>query len=677
VVGASGSGKSSLVGAGLIPRLKDNAIPGSKDWRWVRFTPGEMGDNPFLALATALKQDWQRPVDLAKALAADPAVLSSVIQHTLKGCSEWTELLLFMDQFEELFTTVNPSYRDGFVALLETAAKMDRLRTIATLRADFTHRCIEQPALARLFNEGTFMLAAPERSALYEMITRPAAVARLVYEDDLAWRILDDTGTDPGALALLAYTLDELYQVCCRNGRLSHVDYEKLGGVRGSIGTRAENIFAELDPEVQTVLPYVLRELVEVDERGTATRQRAPLARFENNTPAWTLLERFTDARLLTTNDHSGMATIEVSHEALFRSWPRLAGWIETAQDDLRLLRQVRLAAEEWEDLKRNEAYRWPHERLTLVYAMLDRLQQALDETTRDFIRPECDRLIEEINDPAPPHFRRAAIGDRLNEIGDTRPGVGLQPDGLPDIVWCDVPGGKMTLEDNAGTFIVAPVQIAKYPVTYAQYRVFLDAPDGYCNADWWGGLAAREDEPGQQNRPNPNHPAENVSWYDAAAFCRWLSAKFGEEIRLPTEWEWQQAATGGNPAKEYPWESNWDNGTRCNTYESGLSRTIAVGMYPRVAAHVGALDMSGNVFEWCLNEYESATNMDVSGDARRVVRGGSWYNKQDYARAAYRGRFNPDFRDNHVGFRLVCIPYLPKTSSTEKTGPDGFSTNA
>jgi formylglycine-generating enzyme required for sulfatase activity len=144
------------------------------------------------------------------------------------------------------------------------------------------------------------------------------------------------------------------------------------------------------------------------------------------------------------------------------------------------------------------------------------------------------------------------------------------------------------------------------------------------------------------------------VSWYDAVAYCRWLSAKLGFDIRLPTEWEWQQAATGGEPVNEYPWGAGWDV-ERANTYESRLGRTTAVGMYPHGASPVGALDMSGNVWEWCLNLYENPDVIDLSNSSGRVVRGGSWGNAPLSARACSRNGFDPLFRYDDFGFRVCC----------------------
>jgi len=186
----------------------------------------------------------------------------------------------------------------------------------------------------------------------------------------------------------------------------------------------------------------------------------------------------------------------------------------------------------------------------------------------RDFLGPlDRDRMLAALDEPATTHEERAIIGVRLALLGDPRPGVGLRADGLPDIVWCPVPGGEVTLEEDAGTFAVEPFQIAKYPVTYRQYRAFLDAEDGYHNPEWWRGLWVDQppEKPRRQFNRRDNHPAENLAWLEAVPFCRWLSARLGYEVRLPTECEWQQAATGGDPANVYPWGPEWD-GNRANS---------------------------------------------------------------------------------------------------------------
>jgi formylglycine-generating enzyme required for sulfatase activity len=285
---------------------------------------------------------------------------------------------------------------------------------------------------------------------------------------------------------------------------------------------------------------------------------------------------------------------------------------------------------------------------------MVERMRPSLSPLEEEFIRPESERLLKEIDNASTTHQKRVKIGDRLAEIGDPRAGVGLRADGLPDISWCEVPAGEITLEKIDKTFTVDPFYIGKYPVTWIQYRSFLEAQDGYRDKRWWEGLAERKSEPGEQYRKLDNHPSERVSWYDAVAFCHWLTKRLGYEIRLPTEWEWQQAATGGDPANEYPWGASWDS-DRANTIECGLSRTTAVGLYPQGASPVGALDMSGNVREWCLNEYENPKRVEPEGEKNRSVRGGSWFGALGNARCAYRVNYGPDDRSSGVGFRLCC----------------------
>jgi hypothetical protein len=566
---------------------------------------------------------------------------------------------VFVDQFEELFSVVAERYREPFVAMLVAATQAPRLRIVATVRADFYHLCLDWPRLAEVLRTASFPLAAPGPAALYEMVTGPAARAGLVFEEGLPSRILDDTGTAPGSLALVAFALHELYDARAPDGKLTHRAYEGFGKVQGAVSKRAEDTFTRLPAAAQSLLGSIFRELVEVDERGVATRRRLARTRLASSAQAEALVDAFTDARLLVSDQSpEGAAVVEVAHEALLREWPRLKAWVADIADDLRLWRQVEAAAAEWHRSGRDATYLWPHERLVPAHQALDQLRidrTMLVEPVKSFIRPEDERLLEELERPETSHYRRAEIGDRLDRIGDPRPGVRLRPDGLPDIVWCEVPGGTANLENVDGSFEVKPFSIAKYPVTYLQYKAFLDDADGYRSEHWWEGLK-HEAWPGEQYRPTGNCPADNVSWYDAVAYCRWLGARLGREVRLPTEWEWQQAATGGDAANEYPWGPAWIDGC-ANIGESRLSRTTAVGMYPGGASSQGVLDLAGNVWEWCLNTHKEPRASPSSGEAPRVVRGGSWSSRRVSCRCAYRYGAVPDSRYYNVGFRLCCAP--------------------
>jgi formylglycine-generating enzyme required for sulfatase activity len=249
-------------------------------------------------------------------------------------------------------------------------------------------------------------------------------------------------------------------------------------------------------------------------------------------------------------------------------------------------------------------------------------------------------------------HLKRQAIGYYLAEIGDTRPGIGLRDDDLPDFSWCAVPRGEVLLGDGTQPFEVEPFWIARYPVTWQQYRIFLQAPDGHFYPQWWEGLRWRG-EYQRSSSLSDNHPAEEVSWYDAVAYTRWLNDRFDYQVRLPTEWEWQQAATGGDPSYAYPWGNRWQP-LRANTRESGLRGVTAVGMYPHGASPIGALDMCGTVLEWCANEFYAPRNVEPRGEAHRVMRGGSWFLTTGFARNVSRTGDDPYYRFNSVGFRLA-----------------------
>ena len=323
---------------------------------------------------------------------------------------------------------------------------------------------------------------------------------------------------------------------------------------------------------------------------------------------------------------------------------------------------RVKAEARAWSVADHDPNHLWSHERLVPVYEMLERLglnRNELDEPLKSFVRPEAERLQQELERETTSHYRRAAIGDRLAQFYDPREGVGLDTNGVPQIAWVRVPAGHITLEDDSGSQDVPAFSIAKYPVTWCQYRAFLEAGDGYEDKRWWENIE-HETAPGEQYRPIDNHPAENVSWYEAIAFCRWLSTRLGYKVRLPNEFEWQQAATMGDPDRVFPWGPEWKEG-RCNSSESRLDLTTAVGMYPQGAAGggpQGVMDMAGNVWEWCLNKYDDPKDEQIDNSVYlRVLRGGAWDLDQRDCCPAVRVDGTPGYRDCDIGFRLLRPP--------------------
>jgi formylglycine-generating enzyme required for sulfatase activity len=711
VVGASGSGKSSLVAAGLIPRLRAGAITGSQDWLWVGFTPGEVGDNPFMALALSFKetlqQQGQPPRDWVEKLEKNPATLIELRSLALANKPAWSELLLFIDQFEELFTLAAPHYVSPFIDWLHQAAQTERIRVVATLRADFYHHCVEWPALAELLRTGSYPLAAPGSGALHEMITRPAERAGLTFEAGLAERILDDTGTEPGALALLAFALAELYKAKTAKGHLTWAAYEGFNEVKGAIAKRAEDTFNTLHTDSQAALSDVFRELVEVDERGVATRRWASRHQVNQSPATERLIDHFTNARLLVTSGEDE-PTVEVAHEALLRNWPRLVDWIESVRDDLHLRSQLQRDAITWQGHGCDDNYCWTDERVVATGGMLERLRYQPNELEQRFLGPiDPEKMIALLGDLDTPAKLRGTIGIRLALLGDTRPGIGLGAEGLPDFRWASIPGtaavrasgrfpnftgfrlgsGALPGSDpNAYDNEVWPAgkdsleitdfELAIYPVTVAQFRPFVEQ-GGYRNDRYWSktGWLYRGGGPGWWKSKTwtlPNQPVIGVTWYAVQAYCNWLNEQLQlppGTLRLPTEAEWEWAARGPE-GRRYPWGDDWDT-RRCNSLEAGLDCTSAVGCFSGGAGAWWKVlqpdsevvhDLAGNVWEWTASEYredystahESVLDTNHPVDRPCVLRGGSWYYGPHGLRGAARGLRNPHLRSLTRGFRLA-----------------------
>jgi formylglycine-generating enzyme required for sulfatase activity len=272
--------------------------------------------------------------------------------------------------------------------------------------------------------------------------------------------------------------------------------------------------------------------------------------------------------------------------------------------------------------------------------------------------------LLRIIQDPATLVQDRVAAGNELAEINDPRLGVGLRDDGTPDIAWIDMWAGKFIFGNPDRNAFGGPrktdlsaFRIARYPITHCQFQAFVDADDGYRNPDWWNGLSEiglrqRSEGPLQPEFPYANRPRENVSWYEAMAFCAWLSTRLGILVTLPTEQQWEKAARG-LLGRLYPYGNDFDP-TKANTMESGIHETSAVGVFIAGASPYSIHDMSGNVWEWTSTEYATGRRGDRGSCEPRVLRGGAWDSNQHLARATYRNHYELDSRFNFIGFRVV-----------------------
>ncbi|MBS1872362.1 MAG: SUMF1/EgtB/PvdO family nonheme iron enzyme [Acidobacteria bacterium] len=676
VLGASGSGKSSLVRAGVWARLASGQVPefpGSEHWLITPVIPGEMGtpeDSLRAALSNAIRgrEGWRELRGVIESAGRTP--LADLAERLLRpGEARW---LLILDQMEELFAADRKEAGAAFLdrlleaTLARAGGKPSRFQVLATLRADFSQYCIDHPLLKRAVGRegGTFWLGPPDRLSLERMVSGPVTEVELAkrwtLDPALPPAIAADAVGRPGGLALMAFTLRELFELCEGDCRLDLATYRgpAIGGLGGAISRKADQTLAELGPDGGATLERVFRRLVQVSRDDAATRRRERRSAWAEDSLEGKLVDAFVEARLLVADRggaSGGDPVIEVAHEALLREWPRLAGWIEQSREAFHLADRVRTEARLWNGADRQrgwEAYYIDHARKRLEQAGL--LAQLIEDPhVRRFLTPEVEWIIEELRCEGTTHERRREIGQRLAHIGDLRPGIGVK-DGVPEILWWPIPGGEVEIEEH-DRFVVEPFHMAAYPVTIGQFRAFLDAKDGYRKKRWWKDLQ-RQDPDSAWQSPLVNHPVTDVSWYDATAFCRWLTVKKRYEVRLPDEQEWQWAAQSARPDFRYPWGPEWRDGV-ANTSESDIHRTTAVGMYPGGASQPPqqVADLAGNVWEWCRNEYADPRKTGPGGGESRVLRGGSWDDGQGRARADARYFFHPGYRLYYIGFRVVC----------------------
>lgn len=243
-----------------------------------------------------------------------------------------------------------------------------------------------------------------------------------------------------------------------------------------------------------------------------------------------------------------------------------------------------------------------------------------------------------------------------------------------PPFEWITIPGGDVTL-NHSGGYILHPMKvnvpafvIAKFPITNAQFQVFADAPDGFTNSAWWDFSDSAQEwrlENDQPQKPygGDNHPRTHITWFEAVAFCRWLTdtlsrregaETLSDKIALPTESQWQRAAQGDN-GRLYPWGNEWD-ASRCNnnTCHDRIG-TSPVTEYAGLGDSLfGVVDLVGNVWEWCLTSWQTGAD-DMGRDDVRVLRGGSWFDDIiSHFRCNFRSSWNPGISSDLRGFRIV-----------------------
>ncbi len=351
VVGPSGSGKSSVVRAGVVPALHT----ASSDWGVATLVPG--GD-PFAALIRALAHlSRAGETELAQVMNGDVLDVMRVVLATRHD----GRLLLVLDQFEELFLVAGKRVGERFVRGLVEAVDdpASDVRVLVTLRADFLHLPLADPVLGGRIRAGLVTVPPLTAAGVEQACTRPAATVGVSVEPELVAELVAAVTHQPGGLPLFQYALTQVFDE--RAGTvLTKAALDGMGGMQGILARRAEDVHDGLDAPQQTLARQVFLRLVVLGDGADDTRRRVP-RRELGHLPAGRqavdlVLERFGRARLLTLDrdDATGEPTVEVAHEALLPAWPRLRRWIDQARDDLRLHRALSMAAADWEGADRH-----------------------------------------------------------------------------------------------------------------------------------------------------------------------------------------------------------------------------------------------------------------------------------------------------------------------------------
>lgn len=390
VVGPSGSGKSSLVKAALIPAIRQGKLSGSEDWFIATMVPGS---SPVQELSEALLGiAINKPDDLLSSLTNDETGLLECTKTLWPGDS--TELVLVIDQFEEVFTLLEDGdQRIHFLQLLHHAvtAPDSMLRVIVTLRADFYDRPLLYPAFGKLMREHTEVVLPLSQAELEQAIASPAIRAGLLVESGLSTIIANDVGQQPGALPLLQYALTELFERKV-DKLLTLEAYQEIGGISGALVRRAEEIYDDLEAVEKDLARQVFLRLITLEEQSEATRRRVFWAEVisvaDNKQRMQNVLDAFGKYRLFTfdRDPQTRTPTIEVAHEALIREWERLKTWIEENRNRLHIQHQLATSTAEWLQSNRDESFLASGARLAQFEALLIEKQLALTEHERQYV---------------------------------------------------------------------------------------------------------------------------------------------------------------------------------------------------------------------------------------------------------------------------------------------------
>ena len=392
VLGASGSGKSSVVLAGLVPKLQQKG-----NWKFTHFRPG---NDPFHALALALVPLYTPELDatdriaqarkLADYLRGDTIPLADIFAQ-IKQKHPNDRVLLIADQFEELYTLCNDEIiRRSFLDILLASfpasnSQLSSAVLVATMRADFLGNALSYRPFADLLQNADIKLGAMNREELSQVIEKPADKLGVKFADGLVKRILDSVENEPGNLPLLEFALTELWER--RKGKeLTHTAYEEIGEVQGALTTYANTQYQLLNPSEQKQVQRIFVQLVRPGEGVEDTRRMALKAELSDQ--SWSLVKQLADARLVVTSRNSAsIETVEVVHEALIKNWGQLREWMSADRDFRSWQERLRVAVQQWQEAKQDEGALLRGVPLVVAESWLQKRSDELSLGEREFIQ--------------------------------------------------------------------------------------------------------------------------------------------------------------------------------------------------------------------------------------------------------------------------------------------------
>ncbi|MGK7933417.1 MAG: hypothetical protein AB4041_18565 [Microcystaceae cyanobacterium] len=391
LLGASGSGKSSLIQAGVIPQLMDDF--GSNTLVNLTFVPDV---NPFESLYGCLIS----PYGLSNAKKAQIEAQDTLIRVVDELREEDKIWLIFIDQFEELFTRTPKAKRDVFIKALNKLIQRreTKIKIVLTMRADFLDKFHDYPVLGKVHDRSSLMLTEIEESGVRLAIAEPAARNGVIFEDGLVEQIISDfqfkDEEKTGALPLLQYTLDLLWEKeksSLENRTLTLQTYNEIGGVKGALKLQANKIYNNLLADNKEIVKQILVELIALEGKEAVSR-RVRKENFEGDDKQAEVLKKLIDKRLLISQGKGKDATVEVAHEELLRSWDVIINLIEEKRELINLRNRLSADAEQWNSIKQQSVQKakselWGGTKLSRVIEFKDEgLLPNLDTVGREFI---------------------------------------------------------------------------------------------------------------------------------------------------------------------------------------------------------------------------------------------------------------------------------------------------